>query len=388
LQQVTQEIALAAPSAPGTESDENYWREERVQRGDSVASLLARLDVHDPVALDYLRGTRETRSLYQVVPGRTVRAVTSGDGQLISLRYMNSYGAEVVVRRRGETFFSTQEQPAQEKQVLMASGEIETSLFEATDAAGLGEGVALQLADIFSSEVDFHRDLQRGDRFSVVYEAVYADGELVKSGRVLAAQFINQGQTYRAVYFQDEHGKGGYYTPNGKNMRKAYLRSPLELSRITSGFTSARLHPLLNVMRAHKGVDYGAPVGTRVRATADGVVRFAGYRGGYGKVVEIEHRNGQSTLYAHLSSVSGHAAPGQRISQGEVIGFVGMTGLATGPHLHYEFLVNGVHINPLGQPMPAASPISRELRAQFERASTPLLDRLDLVAGVNVAAFH
>ncbi len=383
-QQVTQEIVLSAiPRGAG--DDGTYWREERIQRGDTVGSLLARLQVQDGDASAFLRASREARSLYQLVPGRTVRAVTTGDGRLVSLRYLNPNGRELTVRRQQDGFAANEEQPDQQRQLMMASGEIETSLFAATDAAGLSDGVATQLADIFSSEVDFHRDLQPGDRFAVVYEAIYSNGEFLRTGRILAAEFVNRGLTYRALYYQDEHGQDGYYTPTGKNMRKTFLRSPLEFSRITSGFSTARLHPVLNVMRAHKGVDYGAPVGTRVRATADGVVQLAGARGGYGNVVVLQHRNTYATLYAHLSAIPKGLHPGQRVSQGDIIGFVGMSGLATGPHLHYEFLVNGVHVDPQLQPMPQGAPITREMRAAFEQASQPLLERLELMRNTNLA---
>jgi len=268
---------------------------------------------------------------------------------------------------------------------MMAAGVIETSLFAATDRAGLSDAVAVQLADIFSSEIDFHRDLQPGDRFTMVYEALFAGGEFLRPGRILAAEFTNEGHTYRALYFQDAHGRGGYYTPEGKNVRRAFLRSPIEFSRITSGFARARLHPVLKVWRAHNGVDYGAPVGTRVRATADGVVEFAGYRGGYGKAIVLRHRNGHSTLYAHLSGFAKGLRPGLRVEQGDPIGSVGMTGMATGPHLHYEFLVNGVHKNPLGFGIPAGTPVGREMRGPFERATRPLLERLDMIRDANLA---
>jgi murein DD-endopeptidase MepM/ murein hydrolase activator NlpD len=181
------------------------------------------------------------------------------------------------------------------------------------------------------------------------------------------------------VHFQDAHGRAGYYTPQGNNVRKAFLRSPLEFSRITSGFTSARLHPVLKIWRAHKGVDYGAPVGTRVRVTADGSVEFVGTRGGYGRVIVVRHSNGYSTVYAHLSGFAGGLRPGQRVAQGELIGFVGMSGLASGPHLHYEFRLHGVHKNPLGLAIPAGRPVARELRALFQREIEPLIERLDLI---------
>jgi len=388
LLQVIQELPLAIPAPPETASSESYWREERIQRGDTIASLLARLDIDDPEAVGYLRTARNVRSLYQLVPGRTIRAVTDGAGTLVSLRYLHGDGTELVVRREGGAFKTTEQPVVTQTQLVMASGEIRTSLFAATDSAGLSDVVALQLADIFSSEIDFHRDLRPGDRFSVVYETLYNDGELVRTGRIVAAEFTNDRQTYRALYFKDNQGRGGYYTPDGKNVRKAFLRSPLEFSRITSGFTQSRLHPVLNVWRAHKGVDYGAPVGTRVRVTADGQVQFVGQQGGYGNLVVIRHNNGYATAYGHLSGFAKGLRAGQRVSQGEIIGFVGRSGLATGPHLHYEFRVGGVHQNPLRFATPPGQPITREARAAFDQMSRPLLEQLELIRDMNLASVN
>jgi murein DD-endopeptidase MepM/ murein hydrolase activator NlpD len=383
LKEITQEIALSV-SPVATLEEAPYWREERVQRGDSIASLLARLQVEDAGALNFLRTDRRARGLYELVPGRTLRAVTTGAGQLISLRYLKADGSELVLRRDQDAFSFSLEQPTTVTQLQMASGEIQSSLFAAMDRAGLSDAAAVQLADIFSSEIDFHRDLQPGDRFSVVYEAEFSNGEFIRTGRILAAEFINAGEQHRALYFEDSEGRGGYYTPDGKNVRKAFLRSPLEVSRISSGFTFARLHPVLNVWRAHKGVDYSAPVGTNVRVTADGVIDFVGRRGGYGKVVVVNHRNGYSTLYAHLSGFARDMVPGKRVDQGALIGYVGMTGLATGPHLHYEFLVDGVHKDPLSQSLPEGNPVTTATRGMFERATAPLVGRLDMIQDMNL----
>lgn len=385
LREVRQDITLPAAQPVAAADGETYWREEAILRGDTVGSLLARLQVDDPEAVAFLRGARGARALYQLFPGRTLRAVTTGEGRLLSLRYAKDDSSELVVRREADGFATAEEEIATQTELVMASGVIETSLFAATDGAGVSDAVAVQLADIFSGEIDFHRDLQPGDRFSVVYEALFSGGVFLRAGRILAAEFTNEGRNYRAVYFQDPQGRGGYYTPQGNNVRKAFLRSPLEFSRITSGFTSTRLHPVLKIWRAHKGVDYGAPVGARVRATADGVVEFVGQRGGYGRVIVLRHTNGYSTLYAHLSGFAKGLRTGQRLNQGDPIGFVGMTGLASGPHLHYEFLVNGVHKNPLGLGIPAGLPVSRETRDVFERTAAPLLDRLDLIRDTDLA---
>jgi murein DD-endopeptidase MepM/ murein hydrolase activator NlpD len=380
---VVREIELSIHRT-GVGADEGYWREERIQRGDTVATLLARLETNDPEALRMLSSTRSARSLYQLVPGRTVRAQTTTDGRLLELRYRNG-GNVLTVARTGDGFTVAEEPVELERHVLMKSAEIRSSLFAATDAAGLSDAIATQLADIFSTDVDFHRDLRRGDHFSVLYEVYYDGGEPVRSGRVLAAEFINVGRLYRAVYFQQSEGHGGYYTADGRNIRKAFLRSPLEYSRITSGFSSSRFHPILREWRAHRGIDYAAPTGTRVKATGDGVVEFAGRDNrGYGNLVVLRHQSRYSTWYGHLSGFATGLRKGMRISQSEVIGFVGATGLATAPHLHYEFRINDVHQNPLRVVMPAAPPISPEQKPVFEAEVAPLLQQLLLLRNTHL----
>jgi murein DD-endopeptidase MepM/ murein hydrolase activator NlpD len=369
----------------GSGPDEAFWREERIHPGDTVASLLARLQVDDPVAFKSLRSARDARALYQLLPGRTIRAKTTAEGKLISLRYFS--GNNLFSAERNASAFTISEQPAPlEQRVMMKSGEITSSLFAATDDANLSDAVAIQIADIFSTDIDFHKDLRKGDRFAVVYEAFYHLGEEAKTGRVLAAEFINQGKTYQAVYFQNADGQGGYYTLEGKNIRKAFLRSPLEFSRISSGFTKARYHPILKEWRAHKGIDYAAPTGTRVKATADGVVEFSGRRGGYGNLVVLRHQSKYSTWYGHLSRIAKGFHKGSRVTQGDIIGNVGMTGLATGPHLHYEFRINDAQQNPLRLAMPAAPPITPKYRNAFDMVAQPMAQRLALLRGTRLAS--
>ena len=380
---VVEELTLP-PLAPVSDGVPAFTREERIQRGDTVASLLARLQVDDPAAAKFLRDHKQAKALYQLIPGRTVRVTTRADGKLVSLRYLNGTNL-LAVDRNGDSF-TVEEQAAQlEQRVLMKSAEIRNSLFGATDAAGLPDAVATQIADIFSTDIDFHRDLRKGDRFSVVYEALYHRGEAVKTGRVLAAEFINQGKAYRAVYFNYAENQGAYYTPDGRNLRKQFLRSPLEFSRITSGFTNARFHPILQQWRAHKGIDYGAPTGTRVKATADGVVESASRHSAYGNLIVLRHQSKFTTWYAHLSGFAKGLRKGQRVAQGAVIGYVGATGLATGPHLHYEFRINDMHQNPLRVAIPAAPPITPEQKPKFEQATQPYAQRLALLRSTNLA---
>lgn len=378
-------LELALPASNSGRASEGYWREERIQRGDTLAALMARLGAHDAEALQHLRTTRSARALYQLVPGRTIRAQITAEGRLLELHYRNRDNV-LTVERSGDGI-SVAEHPAElERRVLMKSAEIRTSLFSASDAAGLSDAIATQLADIFSTDIDFHRDLRRGDRFSVIYEMYHDRGEPVRSGRVLAAEFINVGRLYRAVYFQYDEKRGGYYTPDGRNIRKAFLRSPLEYSRIASGFSSSRFHPILGTWRAHRGIDYAAPHGTRVRATGDGVVEFAGRdHRGYGNLVVLRHQSKYTTWYGHLSGFAKGLRKGTRVAQGETVGTVGATGLATGPHLHYEFHINGVHQNPLRVVMPAAPPISAELKPAFEADVEPLVQHLKLLRSTHLA---
>jgi murein DD-endopeptidase MepM/ murein hydrolase activator NlpD len=379
--QVVQELALPGP--PDEAEDAGYWREERIRRGDSLAALLGRLDVDDPGALRALRSARSARTLYQLVPGRTIHVQSTAEGELLELRYSVN-GRVLHVERQDDSLVIGEEPVRLESRVLMASSEIETSLFAATDAAGLPDAIAVQMADIFSTDIDFHRDLRRGDHFSVVYEMHYDHGEPVRAGRVLAAEFINVGKLYRAIYYERDGKTGGYYTPDGRNIRKAYLRSPLEFSRITSGFSNSRFHPVLRQWRAHKGIDYAAATGSRVKATGDGMVEFAGRDGSYGNLVVLRHQSKTTTWYGHLSGFAGGIQRGARVSQSQVIGYVGATGLATGPHLHYEFRINDVHQNPLRVVIPAAPPLSPEQMPAFQAAAEPLVQSLRLLRSTNL----
>ena len=376
---------LALPQAPATDNGaEVFFREERIERGETVSALLDRLDVDDEDASLLLRSPEVKLTFRWLRPGTTVQAKTGEDGTLRSMWFIGG-SDQLVSIDRGADGFSVSERPAQlERRVAMKSGEIRSSLFSATDAAGLPDGVATQIADIFAADIDFHRDLRRGDKFTVVYETFSLIGRPVKAGRVLAAEFITQERSYRAVWFQDADGNGSYYTPDGKSLRKAFLRSPLEFSRITSGF-AMRYHPILQEWRAHRGVDYGAPTGTRVKATSDGTVEFMGRRGGYGNVIVLRHAGGITTIYGHLSRFASGLRRGARVGQGEVIAYVGQTGLATGPHLHYEFRVNDQFRNPLKIAFPAARPVPPERMAAFRAAAAPLAQQLDLLANTNLA---
>jgi murein DD-endopeptidase MepM/ murein hydrolase activator NlpD len=263
-------------------------------------------------------------------------------------------------------------------QLELRSAEVRSSLFAAADAVALPDAVTMQLADVFSGDVDFLHDLRRGDRFTVIYEVRYVDGEAVGTGRIVAAEFVNARTAYRAFLWRAPDGSEGYYAEDGRSRRNAFLRSPVEFSRITSGFSLARFHPFLQTWRAHKGVDFAAPAGTPVHAAGDGKVAFAGRQGGYGNIVVLQHAGAYSTAYAHLSRFAKAMKPGAQVAQGEIIGYVGQTGWATGPHLHYEFRVNNQQRDPLHVAMPAAQPIPVEQRSAYLQAVVSFAGELAL----------
>lgn len=385
LKTVVEEIILPSVSQTSNDNAATFWRNDRVQRGDTVAELLRRMNVADAAASEFLRSDRTAESFRKLAIGKAVQAETGTDGNLLALRYLSNDGSQIIIEK-SDSSFRTRILPAQlEQRVFMRSGEIKSSLFAATDDINLPDAAASQLAEIFGGDIDFHHDLRKGDKFTVVYEMSYSNGEPVRTGRIQAAEFINRGKTYRAMYFQADSNHGDYYTPEGKSVRKAFLRSPLEFSRVSSGFSLSRLHPVLGTWRAHKGVDYAAPTGTKVKVTADGTVSFVGKQGGYGNVIMVDHQGRYSTVYGHLSRFASAIHRGQRVGQGEIIGYVGMTGMTTGPHLHYEFKVNGQQHDPLRVALPDASPISASQKTAFLEATSSLTQQLALLRNISLA---
>ena len=357
-------------AAPAT-----YTREEQFQRGDTLAAFLARLGVENPQAARLVR----LKPLRELRPGAHVSAEVDAEGSLVTLSFLTGRDQLVKITPQGEGFATNEALAPLEMQLTMKSSVIRSSLFAASDAAGIPDGVAMQLADLFAGDLDFHRDLRKGDRFNVVYETYRLNGRAVRAGRVVAAEFVNQGKSFKAVRYGTS-----YYTPEGKNLRKAFLRSPLEFSRVSSGF-GMRRHPIAKSWIQHKGIDYAAATGTRVRAVGDGIVDFVGLKGGYGKVVVLRHQGQYSTVYAHLSRFPTGLHRGQRVAQSDIIGFVGQTGWATGPHLHYEFQIAGQARNPFSIAMPAAHPVPAEKLADFTAHAAPLLARLELISIGEVA---
>ncbi len=378
-------LDLSLPDIPQTaDANMKLWRQERIQRNDSVASLLVRLKINNQDATNFLRDVRNIKTMRRLIPGKTIHAQTTAAGELLTLRYFPSEEEQLLIKKTDGVFKVDKRLIKLETHIQMKSGVIKSSLFAATDDANIPDSVAIQIADIFAFDIDFHRDLRKEDRFKVVYESHYSRGDPIKTGRVLAVEFVNKGKPYQAVYFEANDKERGYYTPDGKNLRRAFLRSPLKFSRISSGFSRSRYHPVLKKWRAHKGVDYAAPRGTPVRATANGTVAVSTRQGGYGKLIILKHRGRYSTVYAHLSAFAKGLRKGRRVNQGDIIGYVGSTGLATGPHLHYEFRVNGVQRNPQRVVMPAAIPLAAKNIAAFNKKAKPLMARLNMLRDTNL----
>lgn len=371
-------------------------RSQVTRVGDTADSLLQRLGVADVDASAFLRRDATARRVLESRPGKLVSATARGDGTLLELvaRFpaerdqARTHFTRLTVQRDGDGWRAFAEIAPLEAQVRVGSGTIRSSLFAATEEAGIADAIAIQVAEIFSTDIDFHRELRRGDTFSVVYETLTADGEPIVwnqgTGRVLAAEFVNGGRVHQALWYQGRDGRGGYYAFDGQSKRRTFLASPLEFSRVTSGF-AMRMHPILQRLRAHKGVDYAAPTGTPVRVVGDGVVDFAGRQNGYGNVVIVRHSNHRTTLYAHLSRID--VRRGERVAQGQHLGAVGATGWATGPHLHFEFHVNGVHQDPMRIAKSSeAVKLAASERAGFEQQAQVARVKLDVARSITTAA--
>ncbi|MCC5861386.1 MAG: M23 family metallopeptidase [Gammaproteobacteria bacterium] len=280
------------------------------------------------------------------------------------------------VVRTEDGYHSAIAERAVETRVVTAQAVIQSSLFNAGRAAGVPDSVTMNVAGLFQWDVDFALDIRQGDQFSVVYQELWRDGQRLRTGNILAAEFVNRGRTYRAVRF-DMGDRADYFTPEGRSIRRAFIRAPVDFTRISSRFNLNRRHPVLHTIRAHRGVDYAAPTGTPIKAAGDGRVIFRGVQGGYGNTLILQHGGNITTLYAHMSRFHPEVRHGNRVRQGQVIGYVGMTGLATGPHLHYEYRVNGVHRDPLTVELPPAEPVPAAYRERFARETAPLLAFLD-----------
>ncbi|MDH3713173.1 MAG: peptidoglycan DD-metalloendopeptidase family protein [Gammaproteobacteria bacterium] len=369
------EQAAAVPELP------NY--EHTVGRGDTLSGILteAGFPAADLVALTRL----EKAPWRSLRPGQRMTFYANSDGELARLVLHRSETQRVVFTRDGQGFSFEQHDAPTEARRAYAQGVIRDSLFVAGRRAGMPDGLTMDLAHIFGWDIDFALDVRRGDRFTVIYEKIYRGDQFLRTGNILAAEFVNRKRVYRAVRYTPAHGRSDYYTPQGHSMRKAFLRSPLNFTRISSRFSRRRFNPALHKFRAHNGVDYAAPRGTPIWSTGDGKVAFRGNKGGYGKTVIVNHGTRYSTLYAHLRGYAKGIRSGKRIRQGQVIGYVGTTGLSTGPHLHYEFRVNGTHRDPLRVKLPQAKPLPAKEMAGFDTHSTPFWTQMDLLGRTQVA---
>lgn len=356
---------------------ESFLREARVQRGESIGALLARMGVDDSDAVQFVRADAQARPFVRLMQGRLVQANIDAEGRLNWLRAFAggddgpaaATARFVTLGRNSDGAFTvTESSVALERRVELRGGEIQASFFAAADAADVPDSIAQQIVDALESEIDFHRNLRRGDAFRAVYEGLYADGEYLRPGRLLAVEFVNDGKAVEAYWFDDGSKNGGFYAAGGRNMKRAFLKSPLEFTRMSSGFSGSRQHPVFGYDAAHRGIDYSAPSGTKVRNVAGGTIEFAGWQRGYGNVVEVRHSPKHSTLYAHMQAFAPGMVKGARLNQGDVVGFVGATGWATGPHLHFEIKVRGAQVNPLTADLPDAEPLaSAQLPALIRR---------------------
>ncbi len=385
VQTLIENLTLPQVAAIQDQTAQVFHHEEKVLPGETLGALLTRLGVspQDNALLLRQSAAQIGRSLRS---GQRVQADVSENGELLELRVTGSDGAFNRILREADGFVLDQPQAALESRIIMRSGRIESSLFAATDAASLPDSVATKMADIFGTQLDFREDLRRGDTFSVVYEMDYRNGEPTGTGRILSAEYVNAGKAYRAVLYRTPSGQEEYYSPNGESLKKGFLRSPLEFSRITSSFSNSRKHPVYGFHRRHTGTDFGAPTGARVKAVADAVVSFAGRKGGYGNLVILRHSNGFETYYAHLNGFAQGMRRGASVEQGQIIGYVGMTGTATGPHLHYEVRIGGQPRNPVTVNLPGSPPLPLAQRARFNEQTAVWTQRLDQLRGTNLAA--
>ncbi|MFZ6674292.1 peptidoglycan DD-metalloendopeptidase family protein [Undibacterium sp. Xuan67W] len=386
VKKITQQLALPKLDeqiAALEEHEQHFIREEKVLRGDTLSALLLRLRVDDSEASDFMKSDATARSLMQLRAGKSVRAQTNDEGELewlqATLLDNNDKPARsiTVTRDANGKLIASDTNAKLEKRVEMRSGDIRSSLFAATDDAQIPDNIATQIVSMFETNVDF-RYLQRGDHFNVVYETFWQNGEFVKTGRVLAGEFSNAGKIFQSVWFDESPSSGGYYSFDGKSLKKAFLKSPLEFTRVSSGF-SMRVHPISGQWKAHKGVDFAAVTGTPIRASGDGVVDTAGPSGGYGNLVVIKHWNNYSTAYAHMSRFAPGIHKGSKVVQGEVIGYVGTTGWSTGPHLHYEFRVNNEARDPMSISVPSAPPLAGADLPRFKTVADEMSHRFALL---------
>jgi len=374
--QLQSQASAETPVAPSLTD----WKALTVESGQTLSTIFEAEGLPHSESLELLTLSQDARELRNLRPGEVIRLRRNAEGSLEELSYELDETHTLQVRRSDDKLEAFTIAAELEKRQAEVAGVIDSSLFAAAQKAGLSNRLTLELAQIFNYDIDFALDLRRGDRFVVVYDAYYKDGKKLRDGNITVAEFVNKGKVHQAMRYVDKKGSVAYYAPDGRSFRKAFIRTPVDFARISSGFNLARKHPILNVIRAHKGVDYAASTGTPVKTTGDGVVEFVGKKSGYGNVIMIRHDSKYETLYGHLSRFRTGLRNGSKVKMGQVIGYVGATGLATAPHLHYEFRVAGLHVNPITVKLPRANPLSKSEVAEWRAANAGALAALESIS--------
>ncbi|MEP6484649.1 MAG: peptidoglycan DD-metalloendopeptidase family protein [Rudaea sp.] len=389
-------IELAVPplpdsidTSPTTPSNVDYaddldWKLVTVRSGQTVGDIFRQQGVSAADLQKFSENRGNASALRNIRPGQEFAFARGSDGSLRAVRFDRDEHTRVTETFTPSGFRETVQDRGIERRTHVAHGVVDRSLFETGNQAGLSDAMVLKLATAFGYDIDFAQDLRQGDSFTVIYDDVYCEGERMHDGDIIAATFINRGKRYSAFRYTDATGGTMYYSGDGRPLRKEFLRTPVEFTRISSLFTAGRMHPILGTMRAHRGVDYAAPSGTPIHAAGEGKIAFRGWQGGYGNVVILQHGGHYSTVYGHMSKIA-MLKVGQHVSQGQTIGFVGMTGLATGPHLHYEFRVDGMHRDPLTVTLPKPEPLPAMELAKFQSATAPMFAKLKTLEATQIA---
>jgi murein DD-endopeptidase MepM/ murein hydrolase activator NlpD len=365
--------------------DDTGWQVVNVRSGQTLGDIFQQQGLGAADLARLLDDRNNTSALRNIHPGQEFAFLRNGDGSLHALRFDRDEHTRVIASFAADGLKQTTLERNIERRTHVAHGTIDGSLYGAGEAAGMSDALLAQLANAFGYDLDFAHDLRDGDNFTVVYDDVYREGERLRDGNVIAATFINRGKRYSAFRFTNRAGETLYYTEDGRPLRKSFLRMPVDFAKVTSRFSAARLHPILGTMRAHQGVDFAAPIGTPIHAAGAGKIAFRGWQSGYGNVVIVQHDAHHSTLYGHMSRFATEQI-GQRVAQGQTIGFVGMTGLATGPHVHYEFRVDGQHRDPLTVTLPKPEPLPAAEFARFRSQTQPMLAKLKTLEATQLAS--
>ena len=375
--QDTTEAAAQVEAPVAEEKKGPDHREVIVAKGDTLSTLFEKVGLPSTSVHEIVASDKQAKQFTQLQRGQKLEFELNPDGQLTNLHTKLSDLESITLTKNDKGYVFNRVTAKPTVRSAYVHGVINSSLSQSAARAGLSHSLTMDMASVFGYDIDFAQDIRQGDEFDIIYEQKVVNGKSVGNGPILSARFTNRGKTYTAVRYTNKQGNSSYYTADGNSMRKAFIRTPVDFARISSKFSAGRKHPILNKIRAHKGVDYAAPRGTPIKAAGDGKVLLAGRRGGYGNTVIIQHGNTYRTLYGHMQGFAKGVKTGGTVKQGQVIGYIGTTGLSTGPHLHYEFQVNGVHVDPLGQKLPMADPIAKTERARFLAQSQPLMARMD-----------